>query len=1124
MYRIFSILVIALLAVSPLCASPPIHLGEEHGPRPGPGGGGGGGGGGHGPQVDPGVVQTQVYSSLEAIRPKSPHFAKASFEAITEALKKKLQFAPYLEVVANRGSFQTAFTVPVPANFSPIKSLSFNYDSQNDQEGYFGIGWSLSLPMIESSFRGKEYAPYIVHGLGNGELVYVPEEQALVEMRRDLITRLLKAAFINAPVGRLTPYRAFIDETGHSFVAVSDQHDNHLGFVVSTLSGDQYLFDKDGYLNYASNVLGYGPYFDWSQGTLLHMYYDSWAIEFIYEKLKREDVNLPAFQQGFFADLSEKLVGIKYLDFTKFTEELSEAPSRTIHFSYNSQNRYLSKVAYAGAKFPIFHGSYQLLKDDLQLTSNEFSPKDNKLPLLSYRDNLQVITKDPNSNVQEIYVDLDNDFIVDKVVIDQSKKNSFIKNRLNPPDFYGPKYNNRIDYSNGTTGIYPLSWQTIDGILNQEFNQRNPTELSFYKGKLAADGKTVDFESDNSFFDIKGWSYEPHTFIVYRKDKNIGDNLHLSIPVLATYQHALHFIDLNGDGKKDLIYCQGDPKFAYENKDEERRPSLLIEDILRNVTGDKYLFSSASPWPKNRDSMPVARPTLDSEGAIPLLAYQDVIPKVEDVIAVSPKSFSSKGALVATSEFKCHAYSIFHDFNQDGIVDVLTGHTLYLRGKTASQVKKITNYSLAKYFNVSVRSLENLMMADLTNDGRLTIFNGRGVEHNPIDGETYIIKDGSTERKRTLKNKILLSKLTSPFGGTISVQYKWTDGVITVASIIKDPNADYVHVRSGDDYDTPLSTHQPVVKEVYSFAQKLLDPFTRQFVGFRFSKLEKSFLEEDANETHPKKIIEHEFNNGLGSLLNTRYLSRGLLLGKPSLKRIRGEDSVSGYEESLFHFGITQLYGGQVLLSQLLKSESKRYDNEGLLVSSVYAKTSRDNFAWRFFPLQEKREKNGNVVNVVLYDFDEHNYLRYPIRESVFVNGKLGRHEVSFQVDKDKFPGSILSYSIGDKKQSYEYDEYGRVVQMQAQNGYTQKFEYHEMLPLLQSVTDSSGTSFATYDTILSEVLSITTPLGVTYNYTYSPEGILEKLTKGSLILYELKLPSYSPSYRNQFLEHVLSF
>ncbi|MBF0367041.1 MAG: hypothetical protein HQK50_15815 [Oligoflexia bacterium] len=1224
MFKTILLMAIVSLAVSQLYASP-LHLGEEHGPRPGPGEGGGSGGG-RTPQIDINFVNTKISSVLEATKPSVPHFEAPSFESITEKLKKKIQFAPYLEVAPNRGSFKTSFSIPLPANFSPISSLTFSYDSQHDRDGHFGVGISIALPMIETSVRGKEYAPFIVSGLGSGELVAVPEEQGVVESRRPLLEKLLKK--VQLPCEQLTPYRAFIDETGNSYVAVSNNAGKTYAFVVSTFSGEQYIFNSDGYPIYASDVIGNGISLNWTgDGRLIGIQDDLWSAQLTYEKLGQSESDFPVFYQGTFTDFAYKLTNVI------ISHKNPTLTVKKINFQYD-MNLYLTKVAYEGAKFPFFEGNYQSLENQNQSIPNEYTANDNKRPVLTYRNQMLTFVDDPKSEVKEIYIDIDNDLVVDKIVFDPSKKNAYIRNKFAPQNLYGD-FKNLIHYPSGDTVIYPRSLNVEELAVIYPGIERGmnetPTEISFYKGVLNADGQTVTFNRYDRFYNIESWNYEPNTFIVRHRDEKVYGPVFIQVPFLESYHHALHFIDLNGDSLKDFVYCQGDPRYAYENKDSDKRPSLLVEDIIQ-LKGESGLTSKLKPWPKNHKQQEIPRPLYDNDGSYPIVAYQKTTPKVEDAIAISPKSFSEQGQLGFGNDFKCTPYSIFHDFNQDGIVDVLTGHTLSLRGKGSVRTLSLGDGELASLFDIQADSLDDLTIGDLTHDGRLTIFNGKGIEYNPLDGNKYIIRNGITQIEYALAQYKVLNELVSPFGGKIKISYTNTEGITTVSSIIKDPNAAYYNTRHDDiiddyyissdlsfsfspqttgidlgggrtpgipllpdprssrladfegsidsifddifreeiplrapislrpmidedilrgtileelrdrniaygaynfeekqdepvafksSYDTPLYYSQSIVEEKFTFTQKLIDPLTKQFIGFQSSQVEKDFRDYYTNKFYDKKITQHEFNNGISNLLNTRYLSRGILHGKPSANRIKGSSST--VKESLYHWDMRQIYDSKIMIPELRQTTSNDYDKERL-VSSTYVKTVKDNWSYRFLPLQEQREKSNKIVSNVLYHFDEQHYLRYPTRESVFANGALARNEVFIKVDPLIAPGKILSYRVGDISKHFNYDNYGRVTSIKEQNGYIQALSYHNKSPLVKSVTDAKGTSTAIYNEISKEIVSLTNSLGMTYNYFYSPEGILEQLKQGDLLLYDLKLPDYSPDYRNRYLEHTLTF
>ncbi|MBF0316244.1 MAG: hypothetical protein HQK52_22695, partial [Oligoflexia bacterium] len=931
-------------------------------------------------------------------------------------------------------------------------------------------------------------------------------------------------------------------------------------------------------------------------------------------------------------------------------------------------------VSFVGAKIPLFDGHYSSLDPIKSFKRNTYQSSDKLNPTLAYRQHLVDYAFDPKSNKQEVYIDLDNDLVVDKIVLDQTRKLGVVEDLLKSEYLYGD-FRTRIDWTRVDSGYYMLPGRFNS--LELAFNEEHKTNLLYYKGVW--DGKAVHFEPHASFFNTGNIVLEPYSFYVTYKDTPIipAGNRHdmLNVPVINTYPNTINYIDLNGDGQKDLIYCLGNKQYAYAQTDaESKKPSLLIRSILRLKGG---IFASQITWPSREDmhddgehtrnvSIPLPD-LLDDEGSFPAIFYQAIEPISEGAILVSPRGLGESSAVSFQSSFKCGGYSIFHDFNQDGIIDVLTGRTLYLRGKGIVMVKTLSTKEYANLFNVKLTSLEDVTIGDLTRDGRLTLFNGKGIEHNPIDGESYILRNGETEIIHYPAKNKLLTKMHSPFGGHYEIKYETTEGITTVSSITKDPNAKFIDSREDveyiafyneeeevanmveeikeevppptptpssdalrdefldilgrypnpgtvttplipitpvtftydsllaswdsditaiftreessrwleritalDDYnfsmkflednltrftseeassrgiityDTPRFLQQSVTIEQYTYKDKYADPLTKNFIGFNYSRK----LIQAPNNHYKSMAVDHTMSKD-NSLPLTRHLSRPLLMGKPSSVKLFDEDA-SLLQETLYTWDRTEFMDGKIIRFNNTQIITSKYDYLQKFITSVATRLRKSNPIERFFYTQEESQKGAvddesMITNQVQYKFDPSYYLRYPVSERAFATTKsrditlpgqtvtesflnIGA-QVKLQgelvYDSDNAPGKVSKYLYGDIEKNFTYDHYGRLASVSTSSGYKQTLEYKDNLPIIKAVTDQSGRSTTTFDELFMQPLSTTTVLGATYNYTYSPEGILLTVSKNNQKLYTLALPERSPDYKNSFLEHVVKF
>jgi len=99
----------------------------------------------------------------------------------------------------------------------------------------------------------------------------------------------------------------------------------------------------------------------------------------------------------------------------------------------------------------------------------------------------------------------------------------------------------------------------------------------------------------------------------------------------------------------------------------------------------------------------------------------------------------------------------------------------------------------------------------------------------------------------------------------------------------------------------------------------------------------------------------------------------------------------------------------------------------------------------------------------------------------------------------DQRQGVVSSYKEnGERNTNYSFDNLGRLTRIKNDRGSEFSVSYQDNSPLPNLYTENFQSYTLSFDPFYFQPLSVTTPLGATWSYTYSPEGITQKVYKAN--------------------------
>lgn len=474
-----------------------------------------------------------------------------SVKNVQNATIKAAYFDPVIEVNTNRGSFSTSISFPVPLNFLGYKSLSMGYNNNNPQNNGLGVGWGWSLPFIDNSEKISGEEKFQVSGpWDNSEIVEVDED---LNSLAPEIKKIVSHFKINVSSYKLVPYRAIIDGNFNLYIRLKEESNQNSFWLGFGLNGQRFLFGRRGEPLYLFQPRFHAISWSWENGLLSeiserdlnNLGKKNWALKINYKEKKQKYKKWT--RHGFF----KMPVGLKDIVITH-SESLSmnkeNIKSQTFNFDYLDD--YLIRSYLEGGVFPKFQAFYERLDKIEKTKKNDLNEKDRRSYI--YKESLNnpvVVTSKKDSEEHVIYQDLNSDGRTDKIVITNYKK-----------------YNDKIveiikkQHKKENVKTLPKSYETkiSKDSIKKEIDKEK-MNFKVFMGIFSEKTNKFNYVEDPSL-DLNSFNFLLSKFTIKKhvqKDKNTN-NLPYHYVKVSPSPNGLNFIDLNNDGRKDLIFCEGE--------------------------------------------------------------------------------------------------------------------------------------------------------------------------------------------------------------------------------------------------------------------------------------------------------------------------------------------------------------------------------------------------------------------------------------------------------------------------------------------------------------------------------------------------------------------------------------
>ena len=646
------------------------------------------------------------------------------------------------------GGFSTSIDIKIPASMGGLKSIKLIYQSNNQANNGYGVGFDIGLPKIM-------FTQDLIYFLSGGSSVTkLIQSNGLVDqgIKNYLSNRL------NIKITEIAEFIPTIQNDNSNFYRVVSQ--DSLKRWLQVNKGGIQVYDANGRLstinNYSSEVVS----LKWDQGVIKSISSRNSSVIFSYLSPSSD---LKKFSHGAFHQIP--------LGLDTITLNSNGHPKKNLKFTYQSE--YLIRAMWNDTKFPIFQASYsdKILKNQSEILESKLRFNERKKIIDNNLDSYKALphpssSKEYHREKYKLYVDVNGDGLEDILDFHHSKEvilegfNLVSKNRSfrvlsgKHPDRAAKKLNEILDKATYHVYIanYDIKTRKIVYERNSElekfFSEKKFRSKWFsqYYWPLSSSGPYFEFESNSQFF-----------------------------------------IDLNGDGNQEIIECKNSDykknKVAHQYYDLGREPGVgpheryysnLNMQIISFLSNGHSNLGSEVDFPFNNKAKPVERVfTLKKHSG-----SSDSVIALNDHKA-SRSSVNYRSYQLKEYDFECDQYSFFNDFNGDGYVDVITGKRLYLLGEAGkSIVLDLKKEDFKRFFSIEKQSEIKLsgtrfFLTNKRNGGKVDLIQGLGTYRDKIDGKVNYFYNGKRQVTYPQLKYMLLSRLDSPLdGGETTIKYE----------------------------------------------------------------------------------------------------------------------------------------------------------------------------------------------------------------------------------------------------------------------------------------------------------------------------------------------------------------
>lgn len=943
--------------------------------------------------------------------------------------EKKLISKPEYTTNTYVGNFQTAFAITLPKNEFLPDGLWFDYDSNTTQNVGFGVGFGPRIPKL-SFVDGK----ILFRSKTSNELIEV-SQLGPISKRLQLLSSVLGK---NLAVKKA--YRLKDEEDFSLFLNTQD------GYLQLLPNGTSYLYNQSGQLIKMILI---------NQKVLELSYFDNRLVE-LKSQTDKWGVQL-TFKEN---EAQIKYVDGKFVLVPRGLNVINVKQAQTVR-SYRFQYRddLLISVKKDGALLDIFKADYKLQTG--KVSQVFFSGKDSanqNVVFKNYDKTAELASVSSSDDKQIVQIDINGDFVTDEVTF-QSVPDLAEKTKMFQKFFAGVKesqcdercsvYTNPVKFKNAVTNY-------------QNYLNSSKYNLKIRLGRFS--NKVYELEVDPSL----DMSIDMNSIGVF---KVLGDDFD-KLSVQFDQKYSPRFMDLNNDGKKDLVLCSNDEEKTFVENNQKQ--DLLVQSVfnlLNKPSADnifKYNGKKPIVYLLKTDEKKIAELSVDNKS---------------DLYHIPGVSFWEK----KSAEFNCHSQSMMVDYNGDGINDLLTGKTVYLLGANLEvQSQVLTDEELKKLFNLSDITEESLARArygliDVKGNGVMEAYLANNYYIQPTDRTIHILSDDKDTIIERPSNVALLTSMESSFGGKVKVDYQYVEGAYVVKKIVH-------NVGSIDQNDW---------EESFSYEGSRWHVQKNIFLGFKKSTVTKKITSNKTKKAMSlvdQKVLEFDLDNQNGPVF---YFQRARKAGRVINEKVvtNGQvekETINRFTDHMFSNGRSFSY----IASQTITTKG-----------SLPLEVSRELNNFKFdIPLAFKEfKKTGNQSSLSLTESTINEM--YLVRETMNkVTNQNGEERITEQNLWDEL-GRLKSRTTPAVVENFFYDSYGRVVSYKTSNGVSHLYTYKEASPLVESVAINDLKTSYNYTDVenLHEQVVIDGSSDV-FNLRYTTDGILTKVSRGNQSIFQVKL------------------
>jgi len=930
--------------------------------------------------------------------------------------EKKLAHKPDYSVNSWLGNFETSFRIDLPKNDFLKNGLWFDYNSSQILNIGYGTGFSLRLPRLILK-KNKLFFN------SSNELI----ETSLKLDIADRVKRLENA--LNRKIQILKTFRLKDESDFSLFIKTSD------GFLQLTLEGENNVYDRDGLL-------------------IAKVALNNKILQFVYNDQRLSKIVSPSEHWSVLLDYKESEAQAKYINgrFTLVPRGLNgilvQQNQSTRRYSFTYKDDLLTSVKKEGALHDIFVATYQIQAGKYSQNSINGSSLAEKNIVFKKRDKTpDFVDFVQNSEKQIIETDLNGDFITDEVTFEQSASSNDIKKKYK--ELFSKAYTISCDercYQDIDAGIFNNA-----KILFEQYLNSQTMNINVKFGKL--NGESYELEVDPSL-QLKLAITDLGRFAVMGSEEADINFEQIRIP---------RFIDINNDGKKDLILVSDKAERSFVEKNKKQ--DILTQSVFNLINNPK------------EDNI------FNYEGENPLIylfkTNEELLAKIvisndKEIYHITNVSYWEK----IQSQFKMNSLSTLIDYNRDGINDILTGKTIFLLGENGeAQTEQLSDDQIQKIFDISnltkeALSKERYSLIDVNGNGIYKPFLANNYYVQPTDRKLHILSDDKDIVLERPSDTPLLISLKSTYGGTVEVQYGYVDGAYVVKKIIHEVNDE----------------SQPNWEERFSYEGSRWHIQKNILLGFKKGIIEKKMLND---ETTTKRVVEFDLDDQYGPLLN---IGRARKAGRVLSEKLTG---ANGTESETINKYADHMFSGSRSFSFLLSQSIKEKGKADLKIIQDFPRFIDD------IPLTIREQRlSGKNKQLTIVDKIQIQgmYLSRDLSRTIFNQSNQKR-----VVEKNTWniTGQLIQHQTPAGIETFSYDTFGRIIHYQTDNGKKHSYSYKENLPLVQTATIDDLNTTYTYSDIENDIVQMQIEgTSEVYSFEYTTDGVLSKMAKNNQQLF----------------------